>query len=154
MSGRPILCIDVESNSLHGKAFCVGVVVLDGNQTHSFRSRCPIEGDVDPWVKENVLPALAEVEQTHPDLRSLAVEFARWFARHHHGCDVFVDCGYPVEMNFFAEVRRADSRFAPYPIHEVATMFLAAGMDPDLNRDNFVLLRWDDVDIGEGKGSR
>jgi hypothetical protein len=148
MSSRSIMCIDVESNGLYGRAFCVGAVVIDGEDTHSFRARCPIDGDTHPWVAEHVLPVLVDVDETHDDLRLMAMEFARWFAQHSNACDVFVDCGYPVEMNFFEEVRAADHRFEPYPIHEVSTMFLAAGMDPDFSRDAFLLLR--DNNVGEG----
>lgn len=53
------LVFDVESNGLDGPAFAVGWVVTDhGKVVKEGFLRCPIEGAVDPWVLDNVIPKL------------------------------------------------------------------------------------------------
>lgn len=48
---------DCETNGLWGRAFAIGAVVYeDGVEVKTFYARCPIEGKVDTWVEENVLP--------------------------------------------------------------------------------------------------
>jgi len=47
---------------------------------------------------------------------------------------MFVECGWPVEANFLEACIRDYPKTrnweGPYPMHEIATLMLAAGMDP------------------------
>ena len=59
-----ILSIDAETNGLWGKAFAIGAVLYEnGEEIKTFLSRCPINGNVDKWVSENVLPQLEDVKR-------------------------------------------------------------------------------------------
>ncbi len=130
-----ILSFDAESNGLHGTAFAVGAVLLapDGADAETFYARCPIVGDVDPWVREHVLPALAAAPETHPTYREMRDAFWRWMTARQTGALVVVDCGWPVEAGLLLACVADDAWRAfkgPYPLHEVASLLLAAGLDP------------------------
>lgn len=133
----PLLCFDVEANGLHGDAFAVGAVYLTPNGTvkEVFFARAPLSAPLIPWVKEHVLPALADAPETHPTARAMRDAFWEWL------CDrrniekdtlVLVDCGWPVEARFLAacvdDAPHERGFFGPYPLHEVATLRMAAGM--------------------------
>ena len=136
-----IFSFDVESNVLHGEGFAVGYVVLakggDGEYSEVecdiFVAPTPAEADVDPWVAANVLDALPM--PSHPDARTMRSDF--WDRVQHwrrQGAIFIADCNWPVEAGFLiACVQDAIEGRAwkgPYPMHEVATMRLAAGLDP------------------------
>lgn len=130
-----ILSFDAESNGLHGEAFAVGAVLLsdDGSLREGFFARCPIDGDVDPWVRDNVLPPLAIEPETHATPREMRDAFWLWLASHKGGATVVVDCGWPVEAGLLSACVADDPSRAfagPYPLHEVASLLLAAGLDP------------------------
>lgn len=60
-----IVALDCESNGLHGQVFAAAVSVQeDGREIGGWTARCPIEGDVDPWVAEHVLPTIEDVPIT------------------------------------------------------------------------------------------
>ncbi len=135
-----ILCFDVESNGLHGEGFAVGAVVLDedGDEVETFTARCPIDGPVNGWVAENVLPALVDMPEDCDDVHELRWSFFGWFVAHKAGCVVIADCGWPVEARFLAACVDGDREMhawsGPYPLHDVATLCLAAGVDPTKTR--------------------
>lgn len=130
-----ILSFDAESNGLHGEAFAIGAVVVDrsGREVNSFAARCPVSADVDPWVAENILPALSDLQPTHTTAREMRDAFWAWLQAHKARCLVVADCGWPVEAGLLSACVGDDPSRAfagPYPLHEVATLLLAAGMDP------------------------
>ncbi len=131
----PLLSFDAESNGLHGEAFAIGAVVLspDGSDVETFYARCPIVGDVDPWVRDNVLPALADAPETHATPREMRDAFWYWLLARKKECLVVVDCGWPVEAGLLSACVSdfpARAFAGPYPLHEVASLLFAAGLDP------------------------
>lgn len=134
-----VLCFDVESNGLHGQAFAVGGVVYDTETQASLDTllvRCPIEGDVNEWVAENVLQHL-DIAETHTDAKAMRSAFWTWFQQHKQNAVILVDVGYPVETRFLAQCQDDDVSRAwdgPYPLHDLASVLLALGLDPDLDR--------------------
>ena len=138
-----ILAFDVEANGLHGEGFAVGAVVIDesGVVLDSFEARCPIQGEINPWVAENVLPALTGMAETFADARELRSAFFAWYKSAKKDSTVVADIGYPVEARFLAACQ--DDNLAerswdgPYPLHEVATLLLASGADPDVKREEY-----------------
>ncbi len=133
-----VLVFDAESNGLHGEAFAVGgVVYRDGRMIEWFFARCPIVGEVDPWVAENVLPALAAgcggSPVTHADARSMRTAFWAWLMDPRPQTIIAVDCGWPVETGLLSACVADDPSRAfkgPYPLDEVASFLRAAGLDP------------------------
>jgi hypothetical protein len=138
-----ILSVDVEKNGLHGVAFAVGAVLLDqdGKELSSFRGRAPIEGVPRTFVQEKVLPALDRFPETHETAKAMRADFWAWFHPLSKDAHVFADCGWPSEARFFIALAEDDlvSRYVegPYPLHEVATLLLAVGVDPDIERQQY-----------------
>lgn len=129
-----ILSFDLEANNLHGEPFAVGAVVIDGHGTvhDSFTARCPIVGDVDPWVRVNVLPAIADMAQTHGSYVDMREAFWRWYVAAEAVSDyVLVSNGYPVEYRFLLDCQDADleERYwqHPFPILELSSILVAKG---------------------------
>ncbi len=131
----PIVCFDAEASHLHGFAFAAGGVVLapDGEVAATFFALAEVPEDaLSPWVRENVLPALAAERPTHPDLASMRAAFWAWLAVRPEGALVVVDCGWPVEANLLqacVDDSPARRMRGPSPLHEAATLLLAAGVD-------------------------
>jgi hypothetical protein len=129
-----VLCFDAESNGLHGEAFAVGgVVCREGRVIERFFARCPIAGDVDPWVRDNVLPPLADERETHATAREMRNAFWVWLTTPRENTIVAVDCGWPVETGLLSACVADDPSRAfkgPYPLDEVASYLRAARLDP------------------------
>ena len=55
-----IFSLDAEANGLWGQAFAIAAVVADenGQEIDQFTGRCPIQGKINHWVAENVLPQM------------------------------------------------------------------------------------------------
>jgi hypothetical protein len=139
---------DCESVGLHGQTFAVagGIYDIHGEAVEGseFVFACdPHPGmavknreaedmewvDAKVTVREGVTPCATPDEVRHRF-------WALWgMARNANpGILMFVECGWPVEARFLLECIADDplSRNwkGPYPMHEIATMMLAAGMDP------------------------
>lgn len=130
-SPRAVLSFDAEASSLHGEAFAVGAVLLRaGGGEESFFARCPV-GVVDPWVARNVLPSLEGEPETHATPRLMRDAFWLWMSERMRGAVVVGDCSWPVEAGLLSACVGDDPSRAfagPYPLHEVATLMLAAGL--------------------------
>jgi len=143
------MVFDVESVGLHGEGFAVGWVVVDdqGQELDAGYFACPIAeawgtaADL-AWVREHI-PALPP---THQKLSALHTAFwERWLHWKTQGAVLVADCAWPVEARFLAAcvddpaeeafyhshaIDRTREGEGPYPLHDVATMLLAAGLDP------------------------
>ena len=131
------MVFDVESIGLHGEAFAVGWVVItsDGKELSHGRACCYPENakgsDEDrAWVMANT-PYMERDCSTPAEVR--AVFWRAWLARPDNAALV-ADCAWPVEARFLAacvDVNPEARRWhGPYPLHDVATARLAAGLDP------------------------
>jgi hypothetical protein len=132
-----LLSIDVESNGLHGPAFAVGAVLVrvDGALLDEFTGRCPVEGEVDKWVKQNVLKPMREVPENYDTALKMRDAFWLWFKAAKEKADyVMVDNGYPVEMRFLLQCQADDSEGRywdhAYPILDLSSMLLMVGIKP------------------------
>lgn len=132
-----ILSFDVESNGLHGEAFAAGAVLitLQGEIVDEFNGRCPIKGEVDDWVKENVLPAMKDMPENYGSTKELRGAFWQWYKQAKEQADlVVVKNSYPVETRFLAACQDDDleARYwdHPFPLIDLASMFLQAGIKP------------------------
>ncbi len=147
-----ILSVDAETNGLYGRPFCVGAVCTDdGGPTEVFTARCTIDEPVDPWVQDNVLPALADIPVHWDQANSaswagdpytaLLADFADWFDAHKGGATVIAHVGVPVEARLFADMVRLLDRgpfSGPFPLHDLATLLHAVGCDP-ASADGYLL---------------
>ena len=112
MSAKNVFYFDAETDGLYGAVWAIGAVV----QTHDGVEIARFAGQVDPsdltdgWVRENIA--------AHIKLPRSPVESG-----------LFRACveDSPAERTWEG----------PYPLHEVATLLLAAGIDPDIDRVEF-----------------
>lgn len=149
---------DVESVGLYGDAFAVGWVVVDAaGQEHDsgLAAIDPIDVDtpgslIQPgarqWIKQNV----SQLPYTGHSSRTLPIYFwdvlQRWwidstietYRNHPKALSFWADWASPVESNFLARTAQQACyanfvedvlRAVPAPLHEIATLRLAAGMD-------------------------
>jgi hypothetical protein len=131
------LSIDVESNGLHGEAFAVGAVLInaEGKVLDEFLGRCPIKGEVDPWVIENVLPPMEGVPENYKQAKRMRTAFWEWYKQAKSQADyVLVDNGYPVEARFLLKCQDddLDGRYwdHPFPLLDLASMLVQVGIKP------------------------
>jgi len=128
---------DVESIGLRGEGFAVagGVYLSNGSAQSEFCFCCPAERAEGlqsnrDWVCNNV----PRLETTHRDTFGIRMAFWKaWENAKESGAQMAADCLWPVEARFLQDCIRDDAAripTAPYPIHEIASVMLAAGMDP------------------------
>jgi hypothetical protein len=136
-----ILSFDLEANNLHGTPFAIGALVIDGQgKIHdSFTARCPVKGDIDPWVKANVIPAIKDMPETHENYEDMREAFWRWYLLAEQVSDyVLVSNGYPVEYRFLIDCQEAslDERYwqHPFPILDLTSILVAKGQESNTHR--------------------
>lgn len=131
---------DVESIGLHGEGFAVAGVVCckDGVEMHRFAYHCPpdnAEGEQSDrdWVKANVTIHESSIETLNP-FRVRELFWKEWLRWSSDDCQMFVECGWPVEARFIAACIDNDKENrkwkGPYPVHEISTVMACAKMDP------------------------
>ncbi|HSX24263.1 MAG TPA: hypothetical protein VLE74_04135, partial [Candidatus Saccharimonadales bacterium] len=111
--------------------FAVGAVVMDvsGVVHDEFSARCRVITQIDPWVKENVLPAIADMPVTHDTYVEMREAFWAWYLQAMLQADyVVVSNGYPVEYRFLLDCQEADltERYwqHPFPILDLTSLLL------------------------------
>lgn len=126
---------DVESVGLHGEGYHVGFVVVDecGETLDAQSFGCdPLDAcgnrEGRKWIAANS-PSLA-ADLTSP--RMVRNEFWRhWSHWRDRGAVMVADCAWPVEARFLMACVHDDpeTREGPYPLHDLASVLLAAGLD-------------------------
>ncbi len=132
------MVFDCESVGIHGETFAVGFVVIDvtGLVFASARYACPRNeatgGDEGrEWVVAHCPTILADCETP----RVVRARFWQdWLTFKQRGAVLVADCAWPVEARFLAACVDDDPETrqwqGPYPVVDVASIRLAAGMDP------------------------
>lgn len=140
-----ILCFDLETNGLHGQAFAIGAIVLDGygEIRDEFTARCPLKGEVDEWVRDNVLPSIKDMPMSHGDYEAMREAFWRWFVKTEPQVDyVLVSNGYPVEYRFLLNCQEANlnERYwqHPFPIIELSSLLFALGQLTEASKNKLI----------------
>jgi hypothetical protein len=136
-SKTKLLSFDLETNGLHGTAFAVGAVIMDGEGKvyDEFSARCPLHDPIDDWVNNNVLPAIKDMPITHKTYEELREAFWQWYVNAEPASDyVLVNNGYPVEYRFLLDCQEAnlDERYwqHPFPILDLASLLIQIGQNP------------------------
>ena len=153
---KKVLSFDAETTSLRGSQLAIGAILFDENgvEVNQFLGwRNPEEGErVDNWVKDNILPKIVTMpaKNQYQSRKELLAAFADWYMK-----NGFVDapapwdamqtikqadaifiahCGAPVEANLIQalfEEGLIGEFNGPFPLHEVGTLLLKAGEDPN-----------------------
>jgi hypothetical protein len=137
LASERFLVFDVESVGLHGEGFAVGyVILLNGQEMDSGCWSCPrvtAHGDMEgwKWVEAHVPDLLV----THPNTHALRSSFWHlWQEWQKTGALLVADCAWPVEARFLLACVDDDPETrtwqGPYPLHDLASIRLAAGLDP------------------------
>lgn len=139
-AGRLLFSLDAESNGLYGAVWAIGAVVLDG-QAEVARFAGMVDPGVhvtEPWVQQHVV--LVVDLPPYADKLALLDAFWRFWLAHRETALCLADFGVPVEAQLFRECVEQDptrAHEAPYPLHELGTALLLAGVDPDVDRRAF-----------------
>jgi hypothetical protein len=132
---KKIFSFDAETNGLWGQAFSIAAIVYDntGVEIARFIGRCPIEGETNSWVAENVLPKMMDIPVSHGSYDELLKDFADFYKSNKTDADVIVHMGVPVESTLLKD---AHSRGyigdwdGPYPLIDIAGNLQQAGENP------------------------
>jgi hypothetical protein len=132
-----IFSVDAESDGLYGPVWAIGAVVLDGMETVAeFKGQIDPTTVTDEWVRANIVPVVDLPR--HPSRDDLLDSFWAFWMEHREGILCVGDFGAPVEAALFRACVEVDlsGRMwnGPYPMHELGTALLLAGIDPDVNR--------------------
>ncbi|MBI2473902.1 hypothetical protein HYV70_05120 [Candidatus Uhrbacteria bacterium] len=133
---QKVFSFDAETNGLWGQPFAIGAIIYneEGVETARFVGRCPIVGEVDRWVEENVLPQIIDISESYENYEALLVDFAQFYLTHQKDdVDVLVHMGYVIEARIFRDMHDRGligDWQAPYPLHDVSGNLQAAGEDP------------------------
>jgi hypothetical protein len=149
MATRYLMVLDVESNGLYGEGFAVATVIFDRSTGEIIKRHlitCPYTTATlgattksnYEWVEVNVLPYMprANISTTCPkEMRDVWYSYYQLYtSRYSNDISIWGDCIYPVEANFLRQVT-LDQMWErewkmPYPIHEIATVRMLAGLHP------------------------
>lgn len=125
---KKTLSLDAESNGLWGQAFAIAGIVYDeaGNEVDRFAGQCSIEGEIDKFVAENVLPQMAGIELLFDSYQELLRAFFEWRAPHKaEGVQELVHMGVPVESRLYMDAHSMGfigDWDGPYPLLDVAAV--------------------------------
>jgi hypothetical protein len=132
---KNVISIDVESNGLWGDPFMIAAVVYhNGTEIERQTWRCPINGEISPWVRDNVLPQLEGVKENCESLNKMLKSFGSWWLSHKKGYEALWHMGHVVEAGLFRSL--VEKKFigewdAPYTPIELATLLATAGYPAD-----------------------
>lgn len=133
-----VLSIDFETNGLWGTAFSAGAVLYKITETttskiDSFVGRCPIEGAVNNFVAQNVLPEMEKIPENFKSYTALLTAFADFYLKNKSNATIIVHMGLPVEARVFLDMHSKEligDWDAPYPLIDIAGNLQQAGFDP------------------------
>lgn len=113
---KKVFSWDCESVNLWGRTFAIGAVIYeDGIEVKRFFARCPIKKEdpenplppieqLDPWVAENVLPQMDELEITHVSYEAMLKAFASFYMENKDDADIIFHMGIPVESRVILDM--------------------------------------------------
>ena len=137
---KTFFVFDVESVGLHGEGFAVagGVYLENGAVQYEFGFSCPPDAakgtDSDrEWVNKNI-PVLEVTHRLPIQIRDAF--WAEWSRAKKSYPDIVMaaECAWPVEARFLCacvdDLPTERNWTGPYPMHDIASLLLAAGFDP------------------------
>lgn len=143
-----VLSIDCETNGLYGQIFAIGAIYKDLKTKEEiiYQARVSIEEKINPWVEENVMPNVKDIELLDKTVDDDAIgmeklllkDFKKFYDRikaiTENELIVIGHMICPVEANLFIKMRKyglMEDFDGPYPFIDVASMmFMIEDEDP------------------------
>ena len=122
---KKIFSFDAETNGLWGQAFSIAAVVKSEAGTVEFLAACPIEGELDMWVKENILPVMDDIPEynRYSSYKAMLKAFVDFYKTYKKDADVIVHVGLPVEAKLFIDAHKLGllgDWDAPFPLIDIS----------------------------------
>ena len=123
---KKVFSFDAETNGLWGQAFSVAAVVREEDGSiKEWIGRCPIEGETNSWVKNNVLPEMEGIKVSHESYENLLRDFMKFYMENKEGADIIVHMGIPVESKLFIDAHDKGiigDWDAPFPLIDISAL--------------------------------
>ena len=131
--------VDAECDGLYGAFLSVAVMVTDvsGREIDRFYDSVRAnESDIQTeWVREHVLPYLANADEIVNTEDELLDSFWGFWMKHRESAVCIAYVQYPVEARLFSQcVMKAQEErtfLGPYPLYDLSTLLVARGLSPD-----------------------
>ncbi|MDO4720344.1 MAG: hypothetical protein Q4A78_06755 [Peptostreptococcaceae bacterium] len=123
-----IMSIDVETNGLWGEPFALAAIMYDpeGKEVDRLVARCPVQTPIHPFVQENVLPAMKDIEITHPTYSNMLKDFSDFWMKHTDKAIMLVHMGHICEARLIKDMRNGqfvDEFEAPFRWYDTCLFF-------------------------------
>lgn len=137
-----LFSLDVETDSLYGEVFAIGVTVWNMNPVcpeivDRFEGVAEIYEVRDQWAVDTIVPLVTKLKPFNTR-RQMRDAFWDFYIKYREDSIIMADFGAPCEARLFADCIKDDltDRMwkGPYPLHDLGTLIYAAGKDPDLDR--------------------
>lgn len=135
-----VFSFDAETDGLWGPVWSIAAVVLDewGNIEDKFEGRISDLSLVkDQWVREHIIPLCTSLTP-YPNARALRDAFWDFWLKWREKVIPVADCGSTVEAGLIRACVKDDlenrALLAPFPIHDLGTLLLLSGKDPQQYR--------------------
>lgn len=130
-----VFSFDAETNGLWGQPFSIAALVYDenGKETARFVGRLPDTEVTDAWTRENVLPQMEGIEESHDSYGALLADFAEFYLREKQDATVIAHMAVPVESSVLRDMHTRGligDWDGPYPLMDIAGCLAQAGEDP------------------------
>ena len=138
---KKLVFFDAETDGLYGDFISVGMLAVDENGEEIEREYCGIKKEnlqlKDEWTIANVLPRIGEYCDCENESELLDRVWAFWM-KYREDAYAIADVPYPVECRLFQKCVEKDLKeramSAPYPLLDLSSILLAAGVDPLASR--------------------
>lgn len=129
-----VFSFDAETNGLWGKAFSIAAIVYEnGKEIARSIGRCPIEGETNEWVKDNVLTQMTEISETHSSYNELLADFAKFYLANKQDASIIAHMAIPVESTILKDMHTRGyigDWDGPFPFIDIAGNLQQAGENP------------------------
>lgn len=140
-----LVFVDAETDGLYGSFLTVGLAAMDMEGNIIERAYYGIRREnlrvTDVWTRENVLPVLGDYEACENEDELLEKAWTFWM-RYQQEAYAVADVVSPVEARLFMQCVQKNETMrkwqAPFPLLDLASMLMAAGYDPLIDRNRLL----------------
>ena len=147
---KKILSWNVIPNGPWGQSFVIGAVLYeDGEETKRFLARCPIEGEASTWVKQNVLPLIRGIRQTHSSYEEMLRAFSKFYMDNRANADV-IHMGLPSASKVVCDMYNfeyIDEWASLYPWLDISSCLKLAAVDSveEYNENHSIITKYPEI---------